>query len=174
MTCIIGFKQLGKVIIAGDSAGVAGLDVVIRKDAKVFKVGEFVMGGTTSFRMIQLLRFSFNPPKYHDGEDVYEYMCTKFVDEIRATFKRGGFAEIDKNVDRGGTFLVGFRDRLFDIQGDFQVGEVLDGIDACGCGESYALAAMKAMGKDIDPIRVLEIVTHFSGGVRPPYVIEST
>ena len=40
MTCIVGYldKKTKKVTIGGDSAGVAGLDITIRKDEKVFKV----------------------------------------------------------------------------------------------------------------------------------------
>ena len=58
MTCIVGMLNKGKVIIGADSAGVSGLDVQIRKDPKVFITGEFVIGCTTSFRMIELLQFS--------------------------------------------------------------------------------------------------------------------
>ena len=65
MTCIVGYldKKTKKVTIGGDSAGVAGLDITIRKDEKVFKVDNFIIGCTSSFRMIQLLRFSFKPPE---------------------------------------------------------------------------------------------------------------
>lgn len=36
MTCIVGLKHENSVWIGGDSAGVAGLSVTIRKDPKVF------------------------------------------------------------------------------------------------------------------------------------------
>jgi hypothetical protein len=32
MTCIVGYVHSGKVLIGGDSAGVAGLDIVTRAD----------------------------------------------------------------------------------------------------------------------------------------------
>lgn len=179
MTCIVGIIDKGKVIIGGDSAGVSGLNVELRKDKKVFKVGEFVIGCTTSFRMIQLLQFSFKPPKKYDDTDIFEYMCTSFVRELRRLFKEGGFAEVDKSVEKGGTFLVGWKDRLFCIDSDFQVAEVEQGHDSVGCGASFALGALDILKSyDYEGLhkveRALVVATYRSGGVRPPYTILST
>lgn len=44
MTCIVGLAVNGKTYIGGDSAGVGGYDLTIRRDAKVFTNGEFAMG----------------------------------------------------------------------------------------------------------------------------------
>lgn len=181
MTCIVGIidKKQKKVFIGADSAGVGGLDITIRRDPKVFKVDEFVIGCTSSFRMIQLIRYSFHPPKIFPDADVYMYMCTDFINSLRRCFKEGGFISITDNVEKGGTFLVGIRERLFSIQNDFQVAESSDDFDSCGCGSSYALGVMKILS--IQEISVeekinksLEVATHFSAGVRPPFIIEST
>lgn len=178
MTCIVGVIQKGKVYIGADSAGVAGLDVTIRKDPKVFKVGEFVIGCTGSFRMIQLLRFSLTLPKIYPDSDIYQYMCVEFINAVRTCFRNGGFLEIDKNIERGGFFLVGYKDRLFNVQGDYQVGEVERNYDAMGCGEPFALGALDALNQEMDAEvqieRVMRIAAYRSGGVRPPFIIEST
>ena len=64
MTCIVGLVHEGTVFIGGDSAGVAGLSLVVRADEKVFRNGDFLMDFTTSFRMGQLLRYNpDSPPK---------------------------------------------------------------------------------------------------------------
>lgn len=175
MTCIVGYidKINNKTYIGGDSAGVSWLDVSIRKDVKVFKVGEFVIGCTSSFRMIQLLRFSFTPPKKYEDDDIYKYMCTEFVNQLRRCFKDGGYAR------RDGVFLVGWKNRLFSIQGDYQVGESEKDYDSVGCGETYALGALDALeGNDMNiqgKIKTaLYIAAYRSGGVRPPFIIEST
>ena len=55
MTCIVGLIHEDKVYIGADSAGAANGNITIRKDKKVFKVGEFIFGCTSSFRMIQLI-----------------------------------------------------------------------------------------------------------------------
>lgn len=178
MTCIVGVIQKGKTYIGADSAGVGGLDVTIRKDPKVFKVGDFVIGCTSSFRMIQLLRFSLQLPKVYPDSDIYQYMCTEFINAVRTCFRNGGFLEIDKNVESGGFFLVGYKDRLFNVEADYQVGEGEKGYDALGCGERFALGALDAMSQEWDAEqkikKALEIATYRSGGVRPPFIIEST
>ena len=62
MTVIVGLQHNGAVYIGGDSAGIAGYDLMIRHDEKVFVNQQFIMGYTTSFRMGQILRYSFKPP----------------------------------------------------------------------------------------------------------------
>jgi ATP-dependent protease HslVU (ClpYQ) peptidase subunit len=178
MTCIVGVIHKGKTYIGADSAGVAGLDITIRKDSKVFKVGEFVIGCCGSFRMINLLKFSLNPPKVYHDDDIYKYMCTEFVNAVRNCFKNGGFLKIDSNVESGGFFLVGYKDRLFNVQNDYQVGECEKPYDAMGCGEPFALGALDVLPKEMKPEdkikKALEIAAYRSGGVRPPFIIEST
>lgn len=177
MTCIVGVIQKGKVYIGGDSAGVSGLDVTIRKDPKVFIVDDFVFGCTWSFRMIQLIRFSFKPPKRYEETDVYEYMCTAFVNELRNCFKNGGFARMNNSEESGGQFLVGYKSRLFEIHDDYQVGEPEKEYSAVGCGRSYSLGALDALDITISAEerikKALEVAVYRSGGVRPPFIIES-
>lgn len=175
MTCIVGIIENEKVYIAGDSAGVAGLDITIRKDPKVFKTGEFVIGCTSSFRMINILRYSFAPPELSENEDIYKYMCTKFINAVRQSFKDAGWLEIDKNIESGGTFLVGLRGRLFKIESNFQVAESIDKFASVGCGDVYAVTVLKMLESEYlinanDKLtKALEMAVYFSGGVRPPF-----
>lgn len=142
MTCIVGLVDGPKVIIGADSAGVGGWDIQNRKDVKVFTNGDFVIGCTSSFRMIQLLQYKLNAPKRHPDTDVMRFMVTDFVEAVRTLFREGGFTTKEKDAESGGTFLVGVAGRLFLIDSDFQVCERADGFDACGCGASYALGAI--------------------------------
>lgn len=179
MTCIVGFvdNKNNRVVIGADSAGVSGFDITLRKDEKVFKVGDFVIGCTSSFRMIQLLRYSLNLPRVYD-KDIYEYMCTDFIYAVRECFAEGGFLQRYKDGDdKGGVFLVGYKNRLFRVDSDFQVGEALQEYDSCGCGEPYALGSIFNTSKT-DAKRIvldaLKCAENFSGGVRSPFVIEHT
>lgn len=176
MTCIAGLVDNGKVWIGGDSAGVTGFDVCIRSDSKVFKVGDFIFGFTTSFRMGQLLRFSFTPPKRHSDKDIMAYMVTDFIDGIRKCFKDGGFANKSNDVETGGTFLVGHEGRLFCIESDYQVGEPSDYYHAVGCGESYAKGSFYST-KQLSASKRIELALksaeHHSAGVRGPFTILS-
>jgi ATP-dependent protease HslVU (ClpYQ) peptidase subunit len=82
------------------------------------------------------------------------------------------------NQDFGGSFLVGHKDRLFCIHGDFQVAEQTDGYDAVGCGEDIAKGALFAskkhnkLGDAEGTVRTaLEAAEGYSAGVRGPFKI---
>ncbi len=186
MTCIVGIinKEQKRVTIGGDSAGVSGLNVVRRKDPKVFQVESnpsFIIGCTTSFRMIQLLRYSLSLVPV-DDTDIYEYMCTTFITAVRKCFEDGGYmkeAKEGKN-DEGGTFLVGWVDRLFKVGGDFQVGESMEDYEACGCGVNYAKGSLYTT-QQLHEWSVaerlqesLEAAAYHSGGVEQPFIYLTT
>lgn len=177
MTCIVGAFDKNGLYIGADSAACASYDKTIRKDTKVFKVQDFIIGCTSSFRMIQLLRFSFKPPKIKKKQDVYEYMCTDFIKAVRDCFKAGGYIHIENSEESGGVFIVGFKGRLFKVDRDFQVGESVDSYAACGCGSSYALGAMSILQESDFPIwekitLALKSAEKFSAGVSGPFIIE--
>lgn len=184
MTCIVGMldKSTNTVIIGGDSASVNtdGFNLYLRKDTKIFKNSEFAIGCTSSFRMIQLLRYSFKPPEIGERE-IYEYMCTSFIDGVRDCFIKGGFMQHNSKGDEiGGSFLVAYKNRLFKVEDDFQVGETIYGFDACGCGQDIAFGAMFAL-MNIPTIATmlklniaLEAAETFSAGVRRPFEFIST
>jgi hypothetical protein len=168
MTAIAGLVHEGKVCIGADSASVdTSGDIILRKDVKVFKLGsDFIVGYISSFRMGQLLRFTFKPPSYEEPKDVYEYMCTSFIDELRKCFRDGG------------EFLIGHRGRLFNVQPDYQIAEVVCEYNACGCGYPYILISFYTSRQFgiVDPIIRVKTALHaaetFSAGVRGSFNIE--
>jgi len=174
MTCIVGLVHDGKVYMGGDSAGVAGYDLTVRADEKVFTNGEFIMGFTSSFRMGQLLRYKFKPPFHLPNVSVDEYMVTSFIEEVRKCLKEGGYAR--SGEESGGRFLVGYKGELFYIDSDYQVGRLVDGFAAVGCGAQIAHGALFATGGKHPEERIktaLEAAERFSAGVRGPFVIKS-
>lgn len=174
MTLIVGLEAGGKVHIGGDSFAGNSLISSTCAKPKVFKVGDFIFGCTTSFRMIQLLQYSIKPPK-NVGNDNEKYLCTKFIDHVRDVFKKGGFLKNNAGKDEGGTFLMGYKGKLYSIHEDFQVNRCLAGYDACGAGYHMALGALFALkGVNMTPKEKLTVALD-SGSehhpyVRPPYV----
>lgn len=175
MTCVAGLIDNGKIYLGADSAGVdAWYNLNIRADSKVFINKDFAMGYTSSFRMGQLLRYKFNPPDMKESQDMFAYMVTDFIEEVRSCFKAGGYARIESNEDIGGVFLVGYKGRLFEISEDFQVVETLRPYNAIGCGGSYAMGSLfMTEGMGMDPMqrlrKALEAAQTFSAGVREPF-----
>lgn len=177
MTCIVGVTHKGRVYMGGDSAGVSGLDLTVRKDQKVFPNGEFAIGFTSSFRMGQILQYVFIPPEIVAGESLSAFMVSRFIPAVRDTFKREGFTYVESSREHGGCFLVGVRGRLFQIDSDFQVGESIDAFAAIGCGPAYAYCSLHsttgAPGKRIrvevqwaspDLLKIAHDATSYAGG----------
>lgn len=174
MTCIAAIADGGNVWMGGDSAGVAGLGVTVRADAKVFTNGPFVIGFTSSFRMGQLLRYRLHVPEQGKSEATDRFMVVTFIDSVRSCMDDGGWKHTQYGRDEGGQFLVGYRGCLYQIDSDFQVGVPADQVAAIGCGEDLALGALDALGmSDLSPkkrIRLaLEIAASRSGGVAAPF-----
>lgn len=177
MTCIVGVVEKHRVYLGADSAGVGGYSsLTIRKDKKVFRNDDFVIAGTSSFRMIQLLRYAFVTPVYGCDANIDKFMATTFVDAIRECFKEGGFAQKSAEKESGGSFLVGFQGRLFEIWDDYQVAEAASGYGALGCGAEVALGSLFAT-PDMQAEKRIELALKASeshnAGVRAPFYIES-
>lgn len=176
MTCIVGLVNKGVVYMGGDGLAVYthNLNVVPRLDEKVFINGPFIIGFTTSFYMGQLLRYKFSPPKQTVDVDDMKYMATDFIDSVKKCFIENDFGKISEDKTKeGGTFLVGYKDNLYTINDDYQVGKPYLGYDSCGCGSSFALGSMRnSKGTPESRIKqALETAAAFSGGVGPPYTI---
>lgn len=182
MTCIVGLVRNGKTYIGADSLGVdpRSLSCDDRKDPKVFRNGEFLIGFTTSYRMGQILAHSFSPPIMKKDQDLYTYMVTDFVDAVRKALKDGGFASALNGEETGGTFLVGYKDRLFSIESDYQVGESRSPFTACGCADALALGAV-AVASELPDMTAewvvktaIQVASRFSAGVGGEIVILNT
>lgn len=175
MTVIAGLVHDGKVYIGGDSAGMSGWDLTVRRDPKVFTVGPYVMGFTTSFRMGQLLQYAFTPPEHHDDVTVDKFMATAFIDAVRSTLAAGGFAKKESDRESGGTFLVGYRGRLFVVSDDYQVGESQDDVLAVGAGDSAAIGSLLTSTDWRDPaarvMKALAVAERCNAAVRGPFTL---
>lgn len=174
MTCVVGLVANGRVYMGADSAGANDWQVTVRADAKLFRNGPFLMGFTSSFRMGQLLRYRFQPPKHEPAMDAHHYMVAEFVGAVRTCLREGGYAKKENEQESGGQFLVGYRGRLFMIDSDYQVEEALDGYSAVGSGWLVALGALFA-SKDWRPEErvqtALAAAEHMTGSVRGPYLL---
>lgn len=177
MTCIAGVVEGDRVWIGGDSAGIEDMAMTVRADQKVFRNGDFLFGFCGSFRMGQLLRYAFVPPKHPRRMDVHRYLVTVFVDDLRDVLKRGGFARREHEIEEiDGRFLVGYRGRLFQVQEDYQVAEAVDGFAAAGCGADIALGAL-CVSQGVEPRKriraALEAAERYSAGVRRPFYVQT-
>ena len=180
MTCIVAIAQNNVVYMGSDHAASDEKSgwIISRKEPKVFKVGQYGVAFTDSFRMGQILQYSWKPPVYtptktNSGLD--KFMRTKFIDSVKDAFRQEGFGSVSQAgaEDEGGIFIVGFQGRIFTIDDDFHVGENVVNYMAEGSGGMFALGALHATKNLKNPkIRMklaLEAAAEFSMSVAPPF-----
>lgn len=187
MTCIVGLADGRNVWMGGDSCAAAGSSAETRRHPKVFRKSKFgqpdiLLGYTDSFRMGQALQYGWSVPEIparKEGTNLTAWMCTDFIDSVRERLGEAGFKKTDNGVERGGMFMVGLSGRLFTIDSDFQVGEVLECYHAIGCGGDLALGSMYASGttslhmKPAEHIELaLSAAAQWSAYVRAPFHVE--
>lgn len=179
MTCIVGLIDNGDVYLGGDAAASTSNSILTRETPKVFAVGKYVFGYTTSFRMGQLIQYSFKPPKpkkedKETNDTMMRFMVTKFIPALRKLLKDGGFTKVNNSQEEGGNFLVGIGGLLFQIEDDFQVGLALTPYASCGSGTDLALGSMFSTSHMEPKERVqlaLAAAQEFMPSVREPFTI---
>lgn len=183
MTCIVGWANNEIMVVGGDSAGVAGLDIETRKDPKVFTVKQeegtdAIIGFTTSFRMGQLL-MSLKIPRDVSGPEEKQkhflFLVKKMIPAVRKILKVGGFSKVSNERETGGTFILAYRGTIYKIESDFQIGVPTTPFASVGCGEAYALGALHFALEHNPDTSVTDIVRkallvaeRCSAGVRSP------
>ena len=173
MTCVVGLVDDGKVYMGADSCSIsADYDAHADRMPKLFRVGDALIGFTSSWRMGQILAYHLELETPQD-EDTRAYMVKTFIPAVRKVLKEHGYAEVKDNAESIGRFLVGIKGRLFQIQEDLALLE-RGQFDAIGCGSKYALGAMTVMnGEPRQKIhKALYAASTLNVGVMPPMLIE--
>ncbi|MGV2988432.1 hypothetical protein ACE1OE_12365 [Vibrio sp. E150_011] len=150
MTCIVAVvNDDGDMFMGSDSLSSGEKKCRVVTNRKVFKSGEFLIGYTTSWRMGQLLEFSFNiPPLDPETQDIMAYMVNKFVPAVIDLFIKGNFGNQEHTVKVGGSFLVIVRSIIFEIQDDFSVLQIHSNYASVGSGAEVAMGALAALNQD--------------------------
>lgn len=175
MTCIVGLEIKNNVIIGCDSAAANGWNIYASRLRKVFRVGNFLIGYTTSFRMGQLLQYKLVVTEQQSSQDDLEYLATTFIDAVRECMKGGGFRTVENEQEAGGQFLVGYKNKLYEVASDFQVNSSASGYMAIGCGADFALGSLfsnEHLPHDKRIEQALKAADNFSNGVCGPYHTE--
>ena len=178
MTAIAAIVENGVVYIGGDSAGVNGLSLQSRLDPKVFINGECIFGYTSSFRMGQILQYSFTSPIPLEAENGMDYMVKRFIPAVKIAMRECGFQTTKNGQDFGGTFIVGYRGELYSIEDDYQVARLKQAYHACGCGSDLILGSLYTTDEyEMSPSEriatALRAAEAFSAGVRGPFTVLS-
>jgi 20S proteasome alpha/beta subunit len=180
MTCIVAVKHNGKVHLGSESAGASGYLCRSRADAKVFKLKQMIFGFTSSFRMGQILRYSFSIPQKPEKMTDIAFMNTVFLDSLRECLKIKGFCKIENGVESADTFIVGYNGQMYVIHDDYQVEEPFEDYACVGCGAEIALGALSSTYSLMPKVKpklaitlALNAACQYSAYCRPPFNIVS-
>jgi hypothetical protein len=178
LTLIVGLIENRTVYLASDSCASNGYTYSLTTGPKLFTNGELSIGYTSSFRMAQLLEYSFTPPKRPKAVPALTYLVRDVVPSLRKLFKEGGYGSVTNNEEAGGQFLVALDHQLFTVQSDFSVSVWRDAFAAVGSGEQAALGALWATcGLQLPPaqrlLRALEAAEAVIPTVRSPFYLMS-
>lgn len=175
MTCIVGVAAKGKVWMGADSAGVAATwELHTRPDQKMFQRGPMLVGFAGSFRVGQLMQYTFVMPPHPAGASEMEYLIGHFVPAFRACCRDGGVVMTPGDDHMPTGFLLGYRGRLYTLEENFQVGKSAFNHEAIGGGASQALGSLWT-SRGYDPrsrVRLaLESAVTYNASVKKPFKI---
>jgi ATP-dependent protease HslVU (ClpYQ) peptidase subunit len=178
MTCIAAVVERGRVYMAADSAGTDQWTQNIRSDGKMFLLSDDMLVGVCgSFRVRDLIRYKFPALRYDAKQcpEIAQFIVTDFVEALRQTLKEGGSCLTNDGAESfDATVLVAYKGRLFEVSGDFQVGEQTVPYHAIGSGSDIAQGSLYStcglkMSARKRLEKAMEASERYNAGVRAPF-----
>lgn len=148
MTCIVALRVPNLCVwVGGDSGAFKEDEITQRVNEKVFYNGEFLIGFSGSFRVGQLIRYSFSPPPVLDPENIMKYFVVDFVDSLKDCLRAKGNLKTNESGEECHEcdIVVAYKDKVVSIESDFNVGDPFDEYVSIGSGALYALGALSAL-----------------------------
>lgn len=165
MTCIVAIVHQGAVFVGGDSAASTDAMIETRRNAKVFRNGDYLFGYTGSIRIGQQLEYSEALQPLPPGVDLVRHLVVHLVPMLQKLAGKEGINEL----------IVAHGDRLCKINTDYSVADYQDHA-AAGTGEPYAIGNLfDSKGTPETRIcRALAAAEANCPGVRAPFTVKST
>ena len=176
MTCIVGIADKGRVWMGGDTFMIAS-DLVYRAETKLFRVGDFLIGGAGGWRYLQLLAYAVELAPPAPDADVRRYMATDFAKAVRAAVNEFGCMEKDQEgADSvGSRALIGAGGCLFNFDGALSHIPIENGFAAIGSGAHVAMGSLYETA-GLEPREriehALKAAEALADGVRSPFTYE--
>jgi len=178
MTCIATLVHQGSVWMGADAIiSNVYLDRFESAQAKIFKRSGILIGITGYVRLLQILQYELQIPRYHPDDAPEKYIASDLVKAMRKSLKSEGYLkEEDNKQEYYGEILIGFKGRVFLIDDNFGMTERTDGFSAIGCGARLALGSLydtrdSKYSPGVRIRRALEAAARFSIAVGPPFTI---
>jgi len=152
MTCIVGWVDKNKdVYLGADSYATSNHNTLVLDTNKVFRNGSFIFGGCGSYRLLNVLEYSFKEPKRKANISDMDYLYNYFITSIiKLLTKEKCLKEKEKiaGLD-GAVILFGYKGNLYGLDDDLQINKTFKHFRVTGCGQDFAGGAIHAI-KDVD------------------------
>ena len=178
----MGVQDRKKVFIGGDSA-MTTPDGTQRLygEGKVFTTGRVLFGVCGLPKVINALRDVLEVPDQPRGVEDAKYISKFLIPAIKeCLWETGCSNEGDTEEDREGeyfegSFLMGYKGKLYRVECNFQVITSSYGFDAVGSGQDIAIGSLHATVNEKNTkkrcLQALEASAINNSGVRPPFLI---
>lgn len=147
MTVVVGIVHNNVVHMAADTQA-SSCYVKHTISSKVFYITngkeKLLIGFCGTLRLMQIVKYHLVVPEHQEGDSDEEYLCTAFISRLRHACVLHGFSVIDNSEEKfsSGSILVGYRGKLFVIENNFQVMEIVDNYTAIGSGMEFSLGSL--------------------------------
>jgi len=181
MTCVVAIvDKTNNIHIGSDSLASDSHTQTVMTDSKIFMLGEMIIGFAGSFRSAQLLRHAMALPGREESQEDMEYLVTSFLQSVRIAFMDGGILRTQEGVEEfDGEFIIGYRGKVYHLQGDFSLLHSIDDFMAIGEGGEAAGAVLYATKnmKNLKPTDrltlALDAASYQITSVKPPFHLKS-
>lgn len=149
MTTIVGIvdEKDGTVWMGSDSQVTSGWVSQEMSSSKVFILNgrtQLLVGVAGMPRVAQILEHYIETPEHlQDAISDEKYIVQSIISLMRKALADHGVLETKEGVeDHKGEFMIGYRGKLYSVDGRFSVGHYADNFEAIGSGREFALAAL--------------------------------
>lgn len=160
MTCVAAIVDNERKIHFGSDSLASDMHAkTVLTDAKIFHLGEMIVGFAGSFRSAQILQYQMPLPERAEGQSDMDFLVNSFVSLARVILYENGLAQpqIGHSVIEG-EFILGYRGKIYRMQSDFSIIHACDDFIAIGDGGESAAAVLHATKLlDLPPIDRLEM-----------------
>jgi len=176
MTCIIGLEENGKAYVGADSMQVRGYESSMSSNKKIFRIDGFIFAHTGYSKGSQIVKYLLDIPTPEVFDE--RFMFTKIAEPMRLKMKEIGYSEIKDNQESHiDGWIVAYKDKIFEINSDWETSRLNGGLSVGGCGGNIAKGVMLAL-QDIEPKERIKKALKIAGqcyvGVAPPFYVWET
>ena len=177
MTCIIGLKQDGKLVVGADSRVTQGSHIVNTEVNKLVEKDETIIGICGYLRFADIIRSQFTVPPKPEGKSDPDFLSTEFANSLRTCLENIKMVEMVDGMSRipDSAMIIIYKNNIYSMGSDYSV--ICHGDFAAeGSGTDYALGSLHATaGLSLAPVKrvtmALDAACKFNAWCAPPYHI---